>query len=326
MPAGGGPAPVQTRSRKIDTHPNTVGGRDDQARARARIALTLGDVRGIGPEVARKALEQLSPPAESVTVVAPEGEDTFGFPAVRLPVDASEPGRAAGQAIEKAVQMALLGEVDAIVTGPIHKPSLTKAGFSFPGHTEMLQALTGAVDVGMLMCHEAGTAPGRTEGRSPLRILLATTHVALRDVPQLLTAETLVRQTRLLWNALRGDWGIETPRIALCAFNPHASDEGLFGDEESRIYEPALETLSAQYGMDVTGPVPADSVFRRALQGEFDAVVAPYHDVGMAAFKTVSFGSGVNVTLGLPFVRTSPDHGTAFGIAGKDAADPTSMG
>lgn len=258
-------------------------------------------------------------------MVAPEGEDAFGYPAVRLPMDSSEPGRAAGCAIEKAVQLALLGEVDAIVTGPVHKPSLTRAGFSFPGHTEMLQALTGAVDVGMLMCHEAGTGPGRSAGGSPLRILLATTHVALRDVPRLLTTETLVRQTRLLWEALRGDWGIETPRIALCAFNPHASDEGLFGDEEARTYAPAIRALEAENGISVTGPVPADSVFRRALQGEFDAVVAPYHDVGMAAFKTVSFGSGVNVTLGLPFVRTSPDHGTAFGIAGQDVADPTSM-
>ena len=291
----------------------------------ARIALTVGDVRGIGPEVTRKALELLGPAPESVTIVAPEGQDTFGYPAVRVSADSSEPGRAAGQAIEMAVRLALLGEVDAIVTGPIHKPSLTKAGFSFPGHTEMLQALTGAVDVGMLMCHEAATLPGHEEGGSPLRVLLATTHVALRDVPRLLTADTLVRQSRLLGGALRGDWRIEKPRIALCAFNPHASDEGLFGDEESRIYEPAMRALSADDWMEVAGPVPADSVFRRALLGEFDAVVAPYHDVGMAAFKTVSFGSGVNVTLGLPFIRTSPDHGTAFGIAGQDRADPTSM-
>ena len=299
----------------------------------ARVAITLGDVRGIGPEVTRRALQALAPPHDSILIVAPDGEDTFGYPTRTLPTDSSDPGKAAGQAIETAVQLALLGEVDAIVTGPIHKPSLTAAGYSFPGHTEMLQALTGAVDVGMLMCHEkgetgtipSGGADAGARGSSPLRVLLATTHVALRDVPQLLTSETLIRQTRLLGRALRDDWGIARPRVGLCAFNPHASDEGLFGDEEARIYRPALEALGQDAWMCVEGPIPADSVFRQALQGAFDAVVAPYHDVGMAAFKTVSFGSGVNVTLGLPFVRTSPDHGTAFGIAGQNVADPTSM-
>ena len=153
---------------------------------------------------------------------------------------------------------------------------------------------------------------------------LGTTHLPLREVPAALTTEVLVDQTMLLRDALVSDWGLPAPRIGICALNPHASDGGLFGDEEERIFRPGLEALHAA-GVDATGPLPADTVFSRALAGEFDAVVAPYHDVGMAAFKTVSFGTGVNVTLGLPFVRTSPDHGTAFDIAGTGVADDTSM-
>jgi 4-hydroxythreonine-4-phosphate dehydrogenase len=214
--------------------------------------------------------------------------------------------------------MALRGEVSAVVTAPIHKPALRSAGVDAPGHTELLQELTGARDVGMLMAAES------TPFGAPLRVLLATTHLALRDVPAALTAERLVAQGRLLDRALRSDWGIDAPRIAFCAVNPHASDGGLFGDEEARIYAPALERLRAG-GLGAAGPLPADTVFTRALRGEFDAVVAPYHDVGLAAFKTVTFGGGVNVTLGLPFVRTSPDHGTAFDIAGRGTADESSM-
>jgi 4-hydroxythreonine-4-phosphate dehydrogenase len=143
-------------------------------------------------------------------------------------------------------------------------------------------------------------------------------------VPALVTAELLVEQTRLLSAGLLEGWRIRRPRIALCALNPHASDAGLFGDEEERVYAPAVARLRAD-GIDVTDPLPADTVFKRALDGEADAVVAPYHDVGMAAFKTVAVGGGVNVTLGLPFVRTSPDHGTAFDIARTGKADASSM-
>ncbi len=143
-------------------------------------------------------------------------------------------------------------------------------------------------------------------------------------MPARLTSELLVEQTRLLHTSLQEGWRIASPRIALCALNPHASDEGLFGDEEAQVYAPALRVLAAE-GIAASGPLPADTVFRRALDGSFDAVVAPYHDVGMAAFKTAAFGGGVNVTLGLPFVRTSPDHGTAFDLAGRGQADPTSM-
>ncbi len=236
----------------------------------------------------------------------------------RSVLDDRKAGGFAAEAIERAVAMAMDGSVHAVVTAPIHKPSLHAAGRHFPGHTEMLQALAGAPAVGMLMAAE------RTRLDGPLRVLLATTHVALASVPELLSADVLVTQTTLLHEALANDWGIAVPKIALCAFNPHASDGGLFGDEEARVYGPALERLEAA-GIHAAGPLPADTVFQRAIAGAFDAVVAPYHDVGMAAFKTVSFGTGVNVTLGLPFVRTSPDHGTAFDLAGTGRADSTSM-
>jgi 4-hydroxythreonine-4-phosphate dehydrogenase len=168
-------------------------------------------------------------------------------------------------------------------------------------------------------------AAERTRLGGPLRVLLATTHLALRDVPAALTTDLVVTQATLLDHALRRGWSIPSPRLALCALNPHASDDGLFGDEEERILLPAVRRLRED-GVDISQPIPADTVFGRALSGAFDAVVAPYHDVGMAAFKTASFGSGVNVTLGLPFVRTSPDHGTAFDLAARPGtADPASM-
>lgn len=236
----------------------------------------------------------------------------------RSTLDDREAGIIAAEAIERAVTMAMDGGAHAIVTAPIHKPSLHASGRRFPGHTEMLQALASAPTVGMLMAAE------RTRLDGPLRVLLATTHLALAKVPDLLSEDVLVTQTTLLHDALANDWGIAEPRIALCAFNPHASDGGLFGDEEARVYGPALARLEAAR-IHAAGPLPADTVFQRAIGGEFDAVVAPYHDVGMAAFKTVCFGTGVNVTLGLPFVRTSPDHGTAFDLAGTGRADCTSM-
>lgn len=285
------------------------------------MGLTLGDPRGIGPEVmvraagafveedSRVRLLVLGPPE-----LAPSDLDADFRPVEGWDGSARGAGRVSVRALETAVELAMEGEVQAVVTGPVHKPTLREAGWELPGQTEILQELTGSRRVGMLMAAE------RTRLGAPLRILLATTHLPLRDVAGLLTAELLVDQTRLLDRELRARWPLSAPRIALCAFNPHASDDGLFGDEEARIYDPALSLLRED-GLDVAGPIPADTVFQRALAGEFDAVVAPYHDVGMAAFKTVSFGTGVNVTLGLPFVRTSPDHGTAFDLVGTGDAD-----
>lgn len=297
-------------------------------RVRPRIAVSLGDPRGIGPEVVGKALHvpSLRNAAEWV-LVGPDHEPfrqiAPGSAYIEVaPWDpsggAAAAGSAAGTAILHAAQLALAGEVDALVTAPIDKAAFHAGGWVYPGHTEMLREVAGCDRVGMLMCAEQ-TAIG-----PPLRVLLATTHLALRDVPAALSIDLLAEQAELVHRALRHWWSIPEPRIALCAVNPHASDGGLFGDEEERIVLPAVERLTRS-GVRATGPVPADTVFARALRGEFDAVVAPYHDVGMAAFKTAAFGAGVNVTLGLPFPRTSPDHGTALGIAGRDIADPSSM-
>jgi 4-hydroxythreonine-4-phosphate dehydrogenase len=235
--------------------------------------------------------------------------------------DGSSPrsaGRVAGLAIEKAVALASEGQVDAIVTAPIDKSAFPAAGYSYPGHTEMLSALCGDVPVAMMMCAE------KTRLGGALRVVLATTHMRLSAVASAVTTDLLIAQAELTRQSLSADWSISEPRLALCALNPHASDAGLFGDEEERVMRPAIEALRTK-GVTIKGPIPADTVFVRALAGEFDAVIAPYHDVGMAAFKTAAFGRGVNVTLGLPFPRTSPDHGTALDIAGRGIADSSSM-
>jgi 4-hydroxythreonine-4-phosphate dehydrogenase len=291
---------------------------------RPRIAITLGDPRGIGPEVTRAALADAEvAEAADWVLVGPEvllraGTADVSAGAWTAEDGAAAAGRIAGEAIRRATEMALAGEVDAVVTAPIEKNAFRAGGWHYPGHTEMLGDLAGAADVVMMMAAEQTALGGA------LRVILATTHLALRDVPAALTPDLLIRQATVTSDGLRRLWGIERPRIALCAVNPHASDGGLFGDEEARIVEPALRTLVVS-GVDAKGPIPADTVFTRAVRGEFDAVVAPYHDVGMAAFKTAAFGAGVNVTLGLPFPRTSPDHGTALDIAGKGIADPGSM-
>lgn len=290
-----------------------------------RLAVTPGDPRGVGPEVAADAIRRFTEthPTVELSVEGPDGRLSLDE-LEALAVDhrrADEPvaaGTVAARSIERAVGLALDGKVQGVVTAPLHKPSLHQAGWPVPGQTEMLARLADVEHVGMLMAAE------RTRLDGPLRVLLVTTHLALRDVPAALTARRLIDQVVLLSRALRVDWGIERPRIGVCALNPHASDGGLFGDEESRVYGPALAELRER-DVPVSGPLPADTVFSRTLRGDFDAVAAPYHDVGMAAFKTVSFGTGVNVTLGLPFIRTSPDHGTAFDIAGRHRADPSSM-
>lgn len=290
------------------------------------IAITLGDPRGIGPEVAFQSVRDLGADLKHVSITfLGSKEERALVPSEHefLAVDSWDrtpegAGRIAAMAIERAVTGVSQGIFHAIVTAPVHKPTLRSIGWNVPGQTEMLQKLTGCEPVGMLMSAE------KTDRGNPLRVLLATTHHPFRDVPSLITEDLLVAQIMLLYQALKIDWGIDIPRIALCGLNPHASDDGLFGEEEALIFNPAVQ-LCSNLGVDVTGPFPADTVFHRALTGGFDAVVAPYHDVGMAAFKTAAFGSGVNVTLGLPFVRTSPDHGTAFDIAGTSSADSSSM-
>lgn len=290
-----------------------------------RLAVTLGDPRGIGPEVTAHALAGLAGAevtvigaAEQVAGVAADHRVEVGSwreGAGRRPdLSAGEArardlraGTIAGRAIEAAAGLALRGEVDAIVTAPIEKHAVRLAGHPWPGHTEWLAHLAGDVPVAMMLAAER------------LRVVLVTTHVALRDVPALLTTARVVEAGRLAVEGLQRWFAIPAPRLALCALNPHAGEQGLFGDEEPRVLAPAARVLGA------AGPLPADTVFVRALRGEFDAVLAPYHDVGMTAIKVAAFGGGVNITLGLPFLRTSPDHGTALDIAGTGRADPSSM-
>jgi 4-hydroxythreonine-4-phosphate dehydrogenase len=272
--------------------------------------MTVGDPRGIGPEIVAKALADSRVGERcDVVVVGPEGSGVDVAESVgrwRPEGDPALAGKLSGLAIERAVQMAMAGDVDGIVTAPIDKSALLAGGYDYPGHTEMLAFLTGA-RVAMMLASDK------------LRVVLATTHIALRDVTEKLTADSITEAARITRDGLRNWFGIAEPRIALCALNPHAGDSGRFGSEDSTLLAPAARAAGIQ------GPFPADTVFVRAMRGEFDAVIAPYHDVGMTAIKVASFGSAVNVTLGLPFPRTSPDHGTALDIAGQGRADPSSM-
>jgi 4-hydroxythreonine-4-phosphate dehydrogenase len=286
---------------------------------RPRLAVTLGDPRGIGPEIVAKALgdERVRAAAELV-LVGPEGtpvpvSDPVGSWSTGMgEVDA---GRLAGRAIERAVELARTGKVAGIVTAPIDKHALLAGGYDYPGHTEMLAHLTGS-SVAMML---ASTRAPSGVGANPLRVVLVTTHIPLREVPRRLTSERIIETAEITRRGLRSWYGIPEPRIALCALNPHAGDGGRFGTEDDDLLAPAARAAG------IAGPFPADTVFVRAMRGAFDAVLAPYHDVGMTAIKVASFGGAVNVTLGLPFPRTSPDHGTALDIAGRGLADPSSF-
>jgi len=278
--------------------------------SRPRLAVTLGDPRGIGPEIVAAALAdaRVTSRAELVIVgpsgtVVPAGEDIGEW---HMGGSAARAGRLAGLAIERATALALAGDVQGIVTAPIDKQALFAGGYDFPGHTEMLAALTGA-HVAMMLAS------------SRLRVVLVTTHIALRDVHRELTRARIIESAEITRRGLQRLYGIVQPRIALCALNPHMGDGGRFGAEDDTLLAPAARDAN------ILGPFSADTVFVRAMRGDFDAVLAPYHDVGMTAIKVASFGSAVNVTLGLPFPRTSPDHGTALDIAGQNRADPSSM-
>ena len=272
--------------------------------------MTVGDPRGIGPEIVAKALADPRVGERcDVVVVGPDGAGVTVGESIgtwSTAGSAAEAGRLSGLAIERAVALASAGEADGIVTAPIDKSALHAGGYDFPGHTEMLAALTKS-RVAMMLASDK------------LRVVLATTHLPLKHVTRALTRESIVDAARITREGLQ-DWlGVAEPRIALCALNPHGGDAGRFGDEDTRLLAPAAREAG------IAGPFPADTVFVRAMRGEFDAVIAPYHDVGMTAIKVASFGSAVNLTLGLPFPRTSPDHGTALDIAGQDRADPSSM-
>lgn len=298
---------------------------------RPRLALTGGDPAGIGPEVLLKALVDPGRPDAELTVYAPvsvlaDRARRFGLappgPGVRVvdvplagpcpPGQASATGgRAAAEAVLRAAADAKAGAVDGLVTAPLNKESLRAAGYPWPGHTEMLAEAAGTPDVAMMFVGGG------------LRVVLLTIHRSLRSVPDAVTADEIGRIARLVRRELVR-YGVPRPRIALCGLNPHAGEGGLFGDEEQRVLIPAAAALRAD-GLDLAGPFPADSLFVRAVRGEFDAVLAGYHDQGLIPVKLLAFGHAVNVTIGLPFVRTSVDHGTGFDIVQEGVADASSM-
>lgn len=293
-----------------------------------RVAITLGDPRGIGPEVTADALSAIQ--GLDVIIVGPRG---LGALEQRLAEfgrwesvgdwDPEGGGRLAGElsakAIERAVELAQAGEVEGVVTAPISKAALHAAGYSYPGHTEFLQHLTGVDEVTMMMAAE------RTPIGGPLRLALLTAHLPLRDVPTTLDVDLFVRKSTIAIDALRDWWGIPRPRVVFAGLNPHAGEGGLFGDEETRVFAPALDRLAEDPDVELLGVFPGDTVFLQAIEGRADLVVTPYHDVGLAVLKTLARDEGVNVTAGLPFPRTSPDHGTAMDIAGTGTADPGAM-
>ena len=272
-----------------------------------RIAITVGDPAGIGPEIAGKAAAdpRVQDVCEPIVYGPP---DRAVFP---IGAPSADTGRAAYDAIVRAAGDVRAGRAAALATGPISKQALALAGLPWRGHTDLLAHLTGAPAVAMMFYS------------APIRVVLATVHVALADVPRVLTREALESVIRLAARELPR-FGFPAPRLALAGLNPHAGEHGVMGREEEIVLAPAVAACRA-VGIDAQGPFPADTVFLRAARGEFDAVVACYHDQGLIPVKLLAFGKAVNVTLGLPIIRTSVDHGTAFDIAGKGIADPGSM-
>jgi 4-hydroxythreonine-4-phosphate dehydrogenase len=292
-----------------------------------RLALTVGDPAGIGPEVVVAALREpaLGPLLPRIRVYGDLDavERAGGLPRdverrahASAPASAGRPDPAAARGVVEAIRAAardcLAGERDALVTGPISKEVIGAGGFDYPGHTELLEETAGRGRAVMLLVGGG------------LRVALATIHCALRDVPGLLSSEGLFEILQVLHRDLRRRFALPAPRIAVCGLNPHAGEGGRFGDEEQRVIRPAVERAIAA-GIAASGPHAADSLFHRAVQGEFDAVLGMYHDQALGPLKVHAFGHAVNVTLGLPLVRTSVDHGTAFDLAGRGAADAGSM-
>lgn len=316
-----------------------------RARTQLTLAVTMGDPRGVGPEVIVKALNSPALPRRARLLVVGSAtvlrhtahalgqalraptvwdveSDARGHAVLDLdnfPVERLEPrkpdalsGRAALDYIERAVGLVLAHEADALVTAPISKEAIAAAGSPFPGHTEMLAALSKARRPVMLLVS------------AKLRVALVTTHLALRDVPGAIRPDDIVEIAQVLTQSLRRLFGIAEPRLAVCGLNPHCGDGGRFGDEEGRLVAPAVDGARGA-GITLAGPEPADSVFAQAVRGRYDAVLALYHDQGLIPVKLSGLGRVVNVTLGLPFIRTSVGHGTAYDIAGTGRADERSL-
>lgn len=315
---------------------------------RPLIGITMGDPAGIGPEVivkavSGKALRKVCRPIVigslpvmertikalklKLKAVRVDGHEKMpmreGTVAVLDPLEtplgkftpgvaAVETGAASVTFIKKGVELAQIGCIDGIVTAPINKEAINMAGCHYPGHTELLADLTQAKESGMMIVG------------GPLRIMFVTTHVAIKDLSSLLTQEKIEKGIRLAHLALTQLYGIKKPKIGVAALNPHAGEHGLFGDEEARVILPAARAAQAQ-GILATDPLPSDTLFGKAAKGQYDGIVAMYHDQGLIPLKLVAFGTCVNLTVGLPIIRTSVDHGTAFDIVGKGIADPGSL-
>ena len=312
-----------------------------------RIGITMGDPAGIGPEVVLKAVAEEEIRSVCVPVIIGDAQLLAhtartldlqsGYDIVRrgepLPGHLTEPvifhldnvggyiepgiesgaaGKAAAGYIEAAVELCAAGSIEAIATAPINKRALFLGGYSFPGHTEFLASLTSTEEYAMALV------------AANLRIVLLSTHVPLAEAIRMVERDRIIRIIRLAHRELQR-WGIDRPRIAVAALNPHGAEGGLFGVEEGSEIVPAVEACRGVDDLNVRGPFSADTIFLRASRGEFDAVIACYHDQAMIPVKCLSFGEAVNVTLGLPFIRTSVDHGTAFDIAGKGLAEHSSM-
>ena len=316
------------------------------------LAITMGDPAGIGPEIVVKAftlpnVRNVCRPViigslpvftrtiqdlNANTNLRPVSQEFFfsaphSFPKNSLfildPIGKSLgrfskgkpgkiPGKASESCIRAAVQLALQGSVSGIVTAPINKESLHLAGCPFPGHTEFLGHLTKTKEFGMMLLG------------GPFKIVFVTTHVSIRSLPRLLTIERVQGAIVLAQRAMQKYFGVQNPRIGVAALNPHGGEHGLFGDEEIRVIRPAI-SLARRKGMKLLGPLPADTMFGKAVRGDFDVIVAMYHDQGLIPLKTVAFGECVNLTIGLPILRTSVDHGTAYDIAGQNMASPHSL-
>lgn len=310
-----------------------------------KIAITMGEPRGIGPEIIVKALfcaeirNYYRPVVIGDAAVIRKAVKLTGLPLKVVTISsvaASKPmigkievldiksplslerdatsrdcGRAVVKYIKKAVELVLKKDVKAIVTAPISKESLKAAGYSWPGHTEFLAKLTKTKDFAMMFVSDK------------LKIILSTIHIPVKDVPSTINEKLMIRMINL---AKKGTemLGIKNPRIAVAGLNPHAGEAGLFGEEEIKIITPAIEN-ACERGISASGPYPPDVLFYKAYKGDFDIVVCMYHDQGLIPFKMFAFETGVNVTVGLPIIRTSPDHGTAFDIAWKNMANPSSM-
>ncbi|HYY59285.1 MAG TPA: 4-hydroxythreonine-4-phosphate dehydrogenase PdxA [Pyrinomonadaceae bacterium] len=312
-----------------------------------RVGITMGDPAGIGPEVVLKAVAEEEVRRACTPVIIGDAQllahtartldlqcgydivrhdekmpERFSGPVIyhldnigghiEPGIESGAAGKAAAAYIEASVRLCAAGSIDAIATAPINKRALFLGGYSFPGHTEFLAHLTGTEEYAMGFV------------ASNLRIVLLSTHVPLVEAIRLVERERLIRVIGLAHRELKR-WGIERPRLAVAALNPHGAEGGLFGVEEASEILPAVEACRATGDMNVSGPYSADTVFLRASRGEFDAVIACYHDQAMIPVKCLSFGEAVNITLGLPFIRTSVDHGTAFDIAGKGLAEHSSM-